>query len=205
LEMTEKKPRALKTVRLVVLGVLLCAIVGAACFFWGRYTPAAAEKTEISAVVLENRLADISELASVTYNYTNMGQFENSSEFYGITLPFTTKKFILTYDGTVKAGVDLHYAAVTVESDSVTVDLPEPKVLSHEIDERSIQVFDEKTSIFNPFTVEDFAAFQADQKDVMERKAIENGLLEEARTQAEESIRLLLESVLPEDYTLTVK
>lgn len=33
-----------------------------------------------------------------------------------------------------------------------------------------MEVFDEKTSIFNPFTVEDFTSFQSDQKAAMEER-----------------------------------
>ena len=85
-------------------------------------------------------------------------------------IPFTTKSFILTYDGTVKAGVDLDGAEVSVSGTTVTITLPEAEILSHEIDEDSMEVFDEKTSIFNPFTVEDFTSFQSDQKAAMEEK-----------------------------------
>ena len=82
-----------------------------------------------------------------------MAQFESSNDFYGVKIPFTTKSFILTYDGTVKAGVDLDGAEVSVSGTTVTITLPEAEILSHEIDEDSMEVFDEKTSIFNPFTV----------------------------------------------------
>jgi hypothetical protein len=207
LETTERKERIrpLKTVRAIVLGVVVCAVIGTACFFGGRTTAGKSGQTEISAVVLQNQLSDISELASVTYTYTNMAQFENSSDFYGVKLPFTTKSFILTYDGVIKAGVDLKEADVTVSGTSVRVSLPDARILSHQIDEDSVEVFDEKTSIFNPFTVEDFTSFQSDQEDAMEEKAVSKGLLDEAKTKAQSSVELLLKSALPEDYTLTVQ
>ena len=71
------------------------------------------------------QLTEIRELATVTYAYTNMAQFENSNDFYGVKIPFTTKSFILTYDGTIKAGVDLEAAEVAISGDTVTVTLPE--------------------------------------------------------------------------------
>lgn len=203
----QKAPRLrpVATLRLVILGAALCAVVGLVCFFAGRAGGAAIqENVQLDAVVLETRLNEISELASVSWSYTNMAMFESSNEFYGMTLPFTTKKFILTYDGEIKAGVDLQQAAVSVSGTAVTVRLPESQILSHEIDESSVEVFDEKTSIFNPFTVEDFTAFQADQKTAMEEKAVAKGLLTEAAEQAERSVRLLLEAALPEGYTLSV-
>lgn len=204
---TEKKERIrpLRTAKYLLLGILLCILVGAAGFLGGRYAGNREPAPQLSAVVLESKLSEISELASVTYRYTNMAQFENSSDFYGVTLPFTTKKFILTYDGTIKAGIDLDQVRIDVTGNAVTVRLPEARILSHEIDEDSVEIFDEKTSIFNPFTVEDFTAFQAEQKQEIEEKALERGLLEEAAEQAEDSVRLLLEAALPEDAVLTIQ
>ena len=201
--MTEARP--FKTVKYLLLGVLLCAAVGLAGFLGGRYLQNHPAEPEISAVVLESRLAEISELASVSYRYTNMAQFENSGTFYGMTVPFTTKRFILTYDGTIKAGVDLSRSDVSVSGAAVTVTLPPAQILSHELEEDSVEVFDERTRIFNPFTVEDITAFQAEQKSLMEERALERGLLEQAQTQAAESVRALLAAALPPEATLTVR
>lgn len=199
------KEGPVKTLRYLVVGVVLCAAVGLAGFLGGRYAASHQEAPQLSAVVLEGRLAEISELASVTYTYTNMAQFENSDDFYGMKIPFTTKKFILSYDGTIKAGIDLGDVEIEVRDNDVTVTLPEAEVLSHEIDADSVEVFDEKTSIFNPFTIEDFTAFQAAQREVMEEKALQRGLLAQAREKAGNSVRLMLASVLPEEAQLTVQ
>lgn len=199
------KEGPVKTLRYLVVGVVLCAAVGLAGFLGGRYAAGHQEAPQLSAVVLEGRLAEISELASVTYTYTNMAQFENSDDFYGMKIPFTTKKFILSYDGTIKAGIDLGDVEIEVRDNDVTVTLPEAEVLSHEIDADSVEIFDEKTSIFNPFTIEDFTAFQAAQREVMEEKALQRGLLAQAREKAGNSVRLMLASVLPEEAQLTVQ
>ena len=195
----------LKTAKYLWLGILLCALVGGACFLGGRWSAGQSENTQIDAVVLQNQLTEIRELATVTYAYTNMAQFESSSDFYGVKVPFTTTSFILTYDGTIKAGVDLDGAAVDISGTTVTVTLPEARILSHEIDEDSVEVFDEKTSIFNPFTVEDFTSFQADQKAAMEERALSRGLLEEARSKAVSSVKQLLAAALPDTYTVEIR
>ena len=203
---TLKEPlHPLKTARYLWLGILLCALVGGACFLGGRWSAGRSENVQIDAVVLQNQLTEIRELATVTYAYTNMAQFESSNDFYGMKVPFTTKSFILTYDGTIKAGVDLDGAAVDISGTTVTVTLPEARILSHEIDEGSVEVFDEKTSIFNPFTVEDFTSFQADQKAAMEERALSRGLLEEARSKAVSSVKQLLAAALPDTYTVEIR
>ena len=119
-------------------------------------------------------------------------------------MPFTTSKFILTYDGVIKAGVDVSKAKIEATGGSITVTLPEAQVLSHEIDESSVKVFDEKTSIFNQFTVEDYTAFYADQKKSVEEKAIAKGLLTEAKAQAVKAVEAALAPMAGEDGRVVV-
>jgi hypothetical protein len=200
----EEKLHPFKTIKYLLLGILLCILVGAFGFFGGRYLANHPAEPEISAGVLQSQLSELSELATVSYHYTNMAQYENSGQISGIVIPFTTKRFILTYDGVIKAGIDLTKADLQISGSTVRVALPEAEILSHELSEDSVEVFDERTSIFNPFRVEDFTAFQAGQKAVMEEKAVAQGLLTEAREKAAEQVRLLLGAVLPEDASLTV-
>lgn len=203
---TKTRPRPVKMVKYLLLGILLCTAVGLSCFLAGQAAARnSKENAKLDAVVVENQLSQISELATISYQYTNMAQFSSSNDFYGVTIPFTTKKFILSYDGEIKAGVDLSQAKVTISDTAVTVTLPDPVILSHEIDEGSIEVFDEKTSIFNPFTVEDFSSFQADQKAEMEQKALGKGLLEQAAEKAAESVTALLTPLLPAEGKLSIK
>ena len=62
-----------------------------------------------------------------------------------------------------------------------------------------MQVFDETRNIFNPITIEDYNGFQNDQKDAMEQKAVENGLLTQAKTNAQTVIRQFL-TPLAQEY-----
>ena len=68
MEMLKERVHPFKTVRYVLLGILLCAAIGIACFMGGRLSVGDAAP-ELSAVVLEQKLTDISELATVTYVY----------------------------------------------------------------------------------------------------------------------------------------
>lgn len=187
--------------KLIIFGVILAIV----CFAVGFFSGGREEKPPVlSSITVENQLQQISQLATVRYSYTNMGQFENSNEFYGIKLPFTTKRFIVAYDGTITAGVDLSQAKVTITDQKVTIALPAPQILSHEVDPNSLEVFDETTSIFNPITIEDYTGFQADQQGVMEDKAIQGGLLTQAKDQAEAAIGGLITPLLQEGQTLEI-
>lgn len=192
----------LKQGKLIVLGVVLAIL----CFAVGFFSGGKQEKPPVlSSITVQNQLQQISQLATVRYSYTNMGQFENSNEFYGIKLPFTTKRFIVAYDGVITAGVDLSQAQVSVTDRKVTISLPAPQILSHEVDPNSLEVFDETTSIFNPITIEDYNGFQADQQGVMEDKAIQSGLLTQAKDQAQTAITGLISPLLQEGQTLEVQ
>lgn len=188
----------------LLMGLVLCILVGILCFASGRMSVSSGnDNAELDAVVLQEQLAGIRELATVQYHYTNMGQYEDSKDIKGWTIPFTTSTFVLTYDGVIKAGVDLSKTEVSVKDKEVIIRLPAAAILSHEIIQDSEQVFDEQSSILNPLNVEDFTAFQNEQKTVMEEKALEGGLLTEASSKAEEEVRAMLDTILPEDYTLT--
>ena len=131
----------------------------------------------ITSELLGQQLANVRELSTVEYHYTNMGKFENQVDFYGWKVPFTTKSFIVAYDGVIKAGVDLSGLETQVSGQRITISLPAPVILSHEIDEDSIEVFDQTHNIFNPIEITDYTGFTADQKDAIEEKAVGNGLL----------------------------
>ena len=73
-------------------------------------------------------------------------------------------------------------------SKEITIHMPKAEILSHEINSDSIETLDEKDGLFNPVKVEDVQAFDAVSKNTMEKRAIENGLLDKAFDNAKEII-----------------
>lgn len=176
--------------------------------FWlGALWRGREQQPTITSDLLGQQLRSVQELVSVEYHYTNMGKFENQLDFYGWKVPFTTKSFLVSYDGIIKAGVDLSGAEVDVDElrKAVTITLPESKILSHEIPEDSLQVFDETRNIFNPITIEDYTGFTKDQKAEVEQKAIDEGLLTDAAEKARGAVETFV-SLLPgsDTYTWTI-
>lgn len=167
-------------------------VTAAVCFFAGNHWKNKKSEPVLSNSVLEQKLQTINELATVSYQYTNMGKFEEQTDFYGWKVPLTKKSFIVAYDGMIKAGVDMSESTVTSNQNTIEITLPKAKILSHSIDDHSIEVFDETKNIFNPISLTDYTGFSIDQKGKMEEKAIQSGLLEQAEKQAEEAITQLL-------------
>lgn len=207
MEETEKKERK-KPFRLKrkLMGVLALVVLLAVAFGAGAVLSRRSAEPVITSDLIGQQLEAVSELATVEYHYTNMGKFENQVDFYGWKVPLTKKGFIISYDGTIKAGVDLGEVQVEVSGKTITVTLPEAQVLSHEMDEDSIQVFDETQNVFNPLQISDYTGFTADQKKEVEQRALDKGLLQEAGEKAGDAVEQLLE-LLPgmEEYTLQVK
>lgn len=203
-ETTQTVRRFGRLKRRVTLALALVVALAAA-FLLGGVLAGQESEPEITSSLLGQRLAEIQELATQEYHYTNMGRFQNQLDFYGWKVPFTTKSFIVAYDGVIKAGVDLSQVEVTVENKTISITLPEGKILSHEIDEDSLEVFDETKNIFNPIRIEDYTGFTADQRASMEERATEEGLLtaasERARTLVEQFIAALPNA---QEYTITI-
>lgn len=177
---TGKKFTLIKIIILIVLAEVI--------FIAGMMQMKKNMEPTITSELINNRLEDAKELTTLKYHYTNMGQFQNQSDFYGWKVPFTTKSFIVSYDGLINAGVDLKDARVNVTGKRIQITLLHSKILSHEIYEDSLQVFLEKDSIFNPIKISDYNDFSMDQKKVVEKKAIDKGLLMEADEKSKEAI-----------------
>lgn len=180
--------------RKVGIRIIAVIIIATLCFaggvFWKGVQP---NEPEITSDLISKKLVTISELATVDYIYTNMGKFEDVTNFYGWQVPFTKKAFIVSYDGEIKAGIDMKEVQVTVNGNRITIDLSQPKIFSHSIDNSSLQLFDEKSYLFNPLKIKDYTSFVEKEKIKMEKDAIANGLYVEANKKSKEAIRNLVE------------
>lgn len=192
---------------IAVCALLALLFIGIFCYRSGMKTAETAylsAKPTITAATVKQHIIGIQEFATAEYNYTNIGQFENTSDFYGLKVPFSTKKFIVSYDGTIKAGIDFSSLEINISENEIVLKIPEAYILSHEIDESSLEIYDEKNGIFNKITLEDYNKFQIEQKEIMEEKAIENGMLEKAYNNASYIIKNMLLSSFS-DYGYDIK
>lgn len=150
-------------------------------------------KEIITSDIIESRIKEISELATVSYRYKDVLQLRDHKEINGIKIPFSEKSFILVYRGEVKAGVDLSDLKIDVAEDgTVEIEIPTAKILNHTVDEKSIEVIDESDGLFNELKYEDFLQVIGDKKIVMEKELASEGFLEDANGQVEKVIKTLL-------------
>lgn len=198
----------MKKAKKLFLGLVAIILIVFASYFFGMKGGLFNNQEKVSSEIVKNQILSVKELTTLKYKYTNVGSFENQSEFYGIKVPFTHKKFIISYDGEVNAGINLEEAEVLLndQDKKINIRLPKSKILNHVIDEDSLTVFDEKNALFNKLEIKDFSNFRKDEMKKVEEDLLRKGFLEEADEKAKDAIVGILKiNPLLEDYTIEFK
>lgn len=166
----------------------------------------------VTSDTLKSQLGAIQELVTQEYLYTNADRrTDNAKWLFGWTRPFSDSSLLVTYDGSIRAGIDLSEVRIEVDEENrkITVTLPASRVTDNNIPQETITVVEVKNGLFNEISFDDYNTFISEQKIIMANKAIERGLLEKADEEARKAVEAFL-SALPamegEDaYTLEVR
>ena len=198
------------TLKLVSLLLLVCATVAATVFVMKKMEPAEPTGPSITSAFVEQRISEISELATLHHHYRKNANYQDAKKLLEYMPDWrinkSIKEFMLIYQGDVKLGYDLKDIKTSIDpiTKTILIILPEPKILSHSIDFKSIQVLWEKQGWFNDIRFEDFKQFFiAEQKKYEEENNDE--LKRRAREHAQKVIQLYLGSVASEDYQIKVE
>lgn len=201
-----------KSIKFTIMSIIACMAFIAVCVIAfkmknGSLNPVK-EKTTLNSDVLEASFRDIGELATHEYDFTMLEQYENTKTLFGKNIGLTKKSFLYSYDGVVKAGVDFSQIKVKVneEKKTITLTIPDAKVLSVEIKEDSFRMYDEKNNLFNPIKIEDMNEANRELKANAEEKALSGDLLKKAK----ENAGVLIENMVSEiagisDYSVIIK
>lgn len=116
-----------------------------------------------------------------------MNVTEDSQNLWGIEIPFTQSKIIYSYNVEVKAGLNFEDITWSVDETNsiIRVNLPEIRILDSSIILDSFQLYHEDESIFRPITLEENNEALKQLELKAENTAVSNGLLENARLNAE--------------------
>ena len=178
---------------IVVLGVALgvgLARFGSSLPIVGPLLGEKPPRTTTGPVVVEG-IKELDHLATVRWTESVPVTRETGGDI--LERLFSGEKVIVMATGKVEAGVDLgdiEKDDVGVDGDSVTIDLPEPEILSVSLDEGRTRVYDRDFSPLNVRPDDDLverARLRAVEK--IEDAARENKILETAERSAEDSIR----------------
>lgn len=164
--------------KVIILFIIVCAIVIGIVVGYNKYKISESKTTKIG---FEN----IGELATQAAYCTEVSVTEDGKKLFGMKIPFTQSKYIYSYDTVVKAGIDFGEVEWEVTGKKIEIKIPEIKILSNEIDMDSFKVYHEDESIFNQITLTETNDSLKELTRKAEEDAVENGILENARSNAE--------------------
>lgn len=157
----------------VILGVIAAVVIGMRKVVFSE--------SQTTKIGFEN----IGELATQSSYCTQVNVTDSSKKLFGASIPFTNSKYIYSYGVTIKAGYDFNEIVWEEKGKTIEIKLPEIKILSSEINQDSFKVYHEDESVFNQITLTENNEALVKLKEQAENEAIESGLFENARTNAE--------------------
>lgn len=143
-----------------------------------------------------NQMRSICELATMECYYHNVAKFdEKDAEVFLFWKK--DKKFWIEYSGIVKIGIDASLVSLVVNESTVTVTIPEAKVIGYKVDDKS---FTDKSFIFAQdsakVTAEDQTkAFAKAQEHMVKTASSDTALLSSAQQRAQSLIEDYIKNI----------
>ncbi|MCL2805032.1 MAG: DUF4230 domain-containing protein [Treponema sp.] len=196
----------MKTLKLIAFILILVLGVGAGIYLANNidFLNNKTEKINITSTI--KQILPVSEYVSIVYHYTDVITHSDAIPFFNWgNIPFTEKKSIYTIDGTVKLGFNGEKINIKHSRDTITIQMPAIEIISHEIFPDTFNLYDEKSGLFNRYTLTDAYSLQLVQRLEREKKINENeNLFAQARTSAEQQFKRLLESLpgIKDNYSI---
>ena len=152
--------------------------------------PPPLEPHEISDILIPAKDA-----LSMKYHYSDSDQYEYYSEWGSFRVPFTTESARFTYDGVIVAGIDPSKIEIAADNllNLITVKLPEPEIISNDLDEDSIRYYDVHSPLFGSSDMNHYRSMIRDLKKKQADKTMnDSSFIAELNANAETVIRNVL-------------
>lgn len=193
-----KKFKKLTLPLVIVLGLLVVLLLFAVV----RIHDLETAHPEITDVHIEETMTQISELATMSFEYTNHKTVTDTRKIFGFDIPGTTKTVDIVYSGVIKVGYDVLDIPCEVDEaeKTLTFTLPQPTVLDNYIILDTLQCTD-GNNILNPIGSEDIIGYFGEIEAEELARAEENGIYADA----EEQMKSIITHYFADfpDYTVT--
>ena len=178
-----KRKKSIVKAKLIALIAVIVIALGAGLYF-GKSLASESRITKLG-------FKDMGELATQAAYCTMVEDTEAARDLFGVEIPFTQSRLIYSYDVIVRAGLDFEQIEWSVDEPNkvIEVKLPEIKVLNSELDTESFKLYLEDESIFRRISMEENNDSMIEMEENARRQAVGNGLLDEARANAEAILR----------------
>lgn len=141
---------------------------------------------------------NIGELATQCAYCSEINVIDEARELFKIKIPFTQSKYIYKMDFEIKAGFNFEEIQWDVKENKIVVSMPAVKVLSNEPRTDKVKIYHEEESAFKQIDLDDVLTSIDAMKKNAEKTAIENGLYDNAKTNAE----TIITNFLAQEYDL---
>lgn len=165
-------------IRLYLICAAVLVLFGAGFFTAKKITKVSVERKN---AMVSRQLENCSELVTLKYRYSEIVSIKKSKAL--------SKSYsIVRYSGVIRAGIsNIDFIDFRIKDNVLEMILPDVEILGNDIS--SLEVFDEQKSMFVPISTQEIFDEIEDSRKAAEEKAMEEGLLSEARLQTERVIR----------------
>lgn len=196
----EKQKKAKKgdsNIFLRIRWLLFGMIIGFVCcvlFYFGVKTEVNnnQKKPEVNVDYLTGTIREMSDLISAELDFSGVLEYETEEE--GILSDLKKDKFLLRYDGEIKAGMDLNEVEISKSDDKILVKMPHAKIIYKKILPDTMKIYDVKKA---------WAIFGNDKKEELhdaiikaEKDMDENANMEKLLISAEEQAKKLIDGFI---------
>ena len=165
------------TAIILILALIISIALNTMLIFRKKEKP---EPLNVKTTILEG-IKSVSELATVRRDFQSIVTFSSSTKIPGLswTIPGTTRKFMLRYNGTIVCGCDLTKVRVSEGyGERVRITLPKSQILDMYADLQSLEVYDQTAGIFTSVKLEEQNREIAADLERVKEHELKNGLLE---------------------------
>lgn len=140
----------MKKVIIIAVAALLIVVTAFGIFsFFNKGVEIQTPEEVIHTLSVASSISSVQELTTLKYEYQDFGTYKREAQTVNIpglgaaAIPLTKEEFIFTYGGTICVGFDLTdiEPVVDEEQKTITIQIPEAKVLSHTPDHKKDHVY----------------------------------------------------------------
>jgi len=156
--------------------------------------------TRSITVPIVERIQNLKELKTVRYNFSNIVQSE--VEMPPLLAGLYGDNIVMIAVGHIEAGIDLALLTaddLTLTENTLSIALPAPYILSCYLDEQQSEIVERNQGVFASTGVQLDNAVRRFALEQFIEMALEDGILDDAATEGEVTIRQLVEFGLGED------
>tara|TARA_R110000796_G_scaffold37722_4_gene95384 strand:+ start:291990 stop:292640 length:651 start_codon:yes stop_codon:yes gene_type:complete len=175
------------------LGLILGAIVTYWVYSFFRKKKSK-ELTIVQSHVLLEKIKSVCKLIAVEGDFAEIYRYENTKERF-LSLVTSKKKALIVINAKAQIGYDLKKLILDADIENkkiILTSFPQPEILAIEPE---LEFYDIKNGMFNSFSPDDLTLLNQEARQHIREKIPESGLMETARSEANEAI-LLIESIV---------